>query len=114
MTLLAQSQQMSDTAYAHMIAARKARRSKDQCIEDTVTALMEGFSCARRRAVLLAISTWNDLEAAGKPLAYIDVSQTTGNTVVVRDFSGKTNVFSIHELLELRNQNQEQLTRIQA
>jgi len=48
------------------------------------------------------------------PAAFIDVSLTTGNTVVIFDAStGRTSVFSIRELLHLRD-NANPVTHIQA
>lgn len=95
---------MTDAAYGQMIALRKQGEPARGCIEMTVDSLMDEFLCSRRRASLLAIRAWYDLEAKGQPAAYVDVSLTTGNTVVVHDQSGRTSVFSVQELMRLRDQ----------
>lgn len=113
MTAIAKTN-MTDAAYGQLIALRKHEHSAAQCIESVVDSLIEDFGCSRRRAALLASSVWSDLEDAGQPAAYIDVSHTTGNTVVVHDTgTGRTSIFSIRELLQLRD-NASNVTHIQA
>lgn len=105
---------MTDATYGQLIALRKRNHDAAQCIENVVDSLMEEFGCSRRRAALLASSVWTDLEEAGKPAAYVDVNHTTGNTVVIRDTStGRTSIFSIRELLQLRD-SASNVTHIQA
>lgn len=95
---------MNESAYRQLMALRKNSRSADRCVEKVTDSLMEEFNCSRRRAAMLAVSVWADLEQAGRPSAYIDVSHTTGNTVVIHDTgTGRTSVFSIRELLQLRD-----------
>lgn len=98
------AQNMTDAAYSQLLALRKGSTDARECVELTVDSLMEEFQCSRRRASLLAIRAWHDLEGAKQPNAYVDVSLTTGNTVVVHDASGRTSIFSVQELLKLRDQ----------
>lgn len=113
MTAIAKTN-MTDTAYGQLIALRQSGHGASQCIESVVDSLMEEYGCSRRRAVLKVTAAWYDLEAAGAKSAYIDVSHTTGNTVVVHDTgTGRTSIFSIRELLQLRD-NASNVTHIQA
>jgi hypothetical protein len=113
MTAIAK-QIMTDAAYRQLMALRKHSHSANDCVEKVVDSLMEEFNCSRRRAAILALSVWADLEDVGMPAAFIDVSLTTGNTVVIFDAStGRTSVFSIRELLHLRD-NANPVTHIQA
>lgn len=98
------AQNMTDAAFCQLLALRKGSQDARECIAMTTDSLMEEFQCSRRRASLLAIRAWNDLESKGQPSAYVDVSLTTGNSVVIHDNSGRTSVFSVHELLKLREQ----------
>lgn len=95
---------MTDAAYRQVIALRKSGMGARECVELTTDSLMEEFGCTKRRAALLAIHTWTDLDAAGKPSAYVDVSLTTGNSVVIHEGNGRTSILSVHELLKLRDQ----------
>jgi hypothetical protein len=96
---------MNDAAYAQLIALRKSNTSASECVELTTDSLMEEFGCSRRRAMLKVTAAWYDLEAAGAQSAYIDVSHTTGNSVVIHDTAtGRTSIFSVRELLQLRDQ----------
>lgn len=98
------SRSMTDSAYAQLIALRagNAQCNARECIEMVIDSLMEEFQCSRRRAALTATQAWHDLEARGQARAYVDVGLTTGNTVVVHDGAGRTSIFSVHELLRLR------------
>ncbi|MBY5938028.1 hypothetical protein [Marinobacter nauticus] len=98
------AQSMTDAAYSQLLALRKGSTDARECIEMTVDSLMEEYQCSRRRASLLVIRAWHDLEGTKQPRAYVDVSLTTGNTVVVHDQSGRTSIFSVQELLKLRDQ----------
>jgi hypothetical protein len=103
MTAIAK-QSMTDATYSQLTALRKNSHSARECVEKVVFSLMEEFNCSRRRAALLATKVWAELECVGLPAAYIDVSHTTGNAVVIHDTgTGRTSVFSIRELLQLRD-----------
>lgn len=102
MTAIAKN--MTDTAYGQLLALRKDKVPARDCVEMTIDSLMEEFGCSRRRAALLVIQAWSDLDAKGKPAAHIDVSHTTGNTVVIKTADGRINIFSVHEILKLRDQ----------
>lgn len=96
------AQSMTDAAYAQIIALKNSGSDARECIEMTTDSLMEEYQCSRRRAALLAVQTWTDLDAKGQPGAYVDVSLTTGNMVVLHDEHGHTSIFSVRELLQLR------------
>lgn len=98
------AQSMTDAAYSQLLALRKGSTDARECIDMTVDSLMEEFQCSRRRASLLAVRAWHDLEGKDQPRAFVDVSLTTGNTVVIHDQSGRTSIFSVQELLQLRDQ----------
>ncbi len=105
---------MTDTAYAQLLALRNGSYNARECVEMTIDSLMEQYQCTRRRAALVTTKAWADLECTGKPPAYVDVSLTTGNTVVIHDASGRTNIFSVHELLQLRDSQHTTTNRINA
>ncbi|OEY67442.1 hypothetical protein [Marinobacter sp. X15-166B] len=92
-----------NAAYGQLIALRKRDFGRKSAISMTIDSIMEEFHCSRRRAALIVTRAWADLEAVGQRSAYVDVSLTTGNTVVIHDTTGRTSVFSIHELLQLRD-----------
>ena len=112
----AMAQTMTDSAYAQLLALRKSGRkySSRESVQMTIDSLMEQYQCSRRRAALLATKAWADLEASGKPAAFVDVALTTGNMVVIHDASGRTSVFSVHELLQLRDSTHTTIDRINA
>jgi len=95
---------MTDTAYGQLLALRKDKLPARECVEMTIDSLMEEFSCSRRRAAFLVMKAWADLEAQKAPKAHIDVSHTTGQMVVIKDETGRVSIFSINELLQLRDQ----------
>jgi len=105
---------MTNAAYRQLLALRKDSHRGSECVQKVVDSLMEEFSCSRRRAVLNVTAVWYDLEASNSSKAYIDVSHTTGNAVVIRDTAtGRTSIFSISELLQLR-ERAAHVTHIQA
>lgn len=108
------AQCMTDSAYAQLLALRKGSYDARECVEMTIDSLMEQFHCTRRRAALITTKIWADLEAAGKPAAFVDVGLTTGHTVVIHDASGRTSIFSVHELLQLRDSQHNTTNRINA
>lgn len=105
---------ITNCAYKHVIAGRKAGYLARRCIEQATEAVMQAHNCSRRKAALVTTEAWIDLEAASPCTAYIDVSHTTGNMVVLRDRSGTTSIFSVNELLQMRQQNPQNLTPINA
>ena len=106
---------ITNAAYGQLIALRKQGHAVVESIEATIDSLMEEFDISRRQAALIATQAWTDLEDSGKTSAYVDVSRTTGNMVVIHDTStGCACIFSVQELLALRANNPDQLTRIQA
>src|SRR5690554_4024643 len=106
---------ITNAAYGQLIAQRKQGISARESVEATIDSLIEEYLVSRRQAALIVTQAWADLESAGKPAAFIDVSRTTGNMVVVRDTgTGCTSIFSVHELLQLRASNPERLHRINA
>jgi hypothetical protein len=108
------AQNMTDSAYAQLLALRNGHYDARECVDMTIDSLMEQYQCSRRRAALVTTKAWADLEATGKPPAYVDASLTTGNTVVIHDASGRTNIFSVHELLQLRDSQHNTINRINA
>ena len=105
---------MTNAAYRQLLALRKDSHRGSECVQKVVDSLMEEFSCSRRRAVLKVTAAWYDLEASNASKAYIDVSHTTGNAVVICDTAtGRTSIFSISELLQLR-ERAAHVTHIQA
>lgn len=104
---------MTDAAYAQLLALRNHSQDARECIEMAIDSLMEEYQCSRRRAAIVAMQAWTDLEDKGRPVAYVDVSLTTGNMVVIHDADGRTSIFSARELLQLRELNNNP-TRIHA
>lgn len=102
MTAIAKN--MTDTAYAQLLSLKKQHISAREAVDMTIDSLMEEFSCSRRRAAFLVMQIWADLETAGHTRAHIDLNHTTGQTVVIKDQNGRTCIFSINELLQLRAQ----------
>lgn len=97
---------IQNAAYSQMIALLDGTRTARLCIEMVAESLVEEFSCSLRRATYITTAAWADLDSAGSfETAYVDASRTTGNMVVVQDpTTGRTSIFSVRELLALREQ----------
>lgn len=94
-----------NAAYSQLIALSESGSTPASCIEMVAETLVEEFSCSLRRATYIATAAWTDLDSANAPGAYVDASRTTGNMVVVQDPStGRSSIFSVRELLALREQ----------
>lgn len=94
-----------NAAYSQLIALRDSGTEPASAINMVAETLVEEFSCSLRRATFIATAAWTDLDSAGTAGAYVDASRTTGNMVVVQDpGTGRTSIFSVRELLALREQ----------
>lgn len=105
---------ITNAAYGQLIALRKRACAARECVEATIDSLIEEYQVSRRQAALITTQAWADLEATGKPVAFVDVSLTTGNMVVIHDASGRTSIFCVHELLQLRDSHHNTINRINA
>ncbi|WP_375581774.1 hypothetical protein ABWH88_02145 [Marinobacter adhaerens] len=106
---------ITNAAYGQLIAQRKQGFSARESVEATIDSLIEEYLVSRRKAALIVTQAWADLEDTGKPAAFVDVSRTTANMVVVKDTAtGCTSIFSVHELLQFRANNPDHVNRIHA
>ncbi|MBB5320449.1 hypothetical protein [Marinobacter oulmenensis] len=104
MTATAQNA-IHNAAYSQLIALRDSGTRAESAITMVAETLVEEFSCSLRRATFIAVTAWTDLDRAATAGAYVDTTCTSGNMVVIQDPStGRTSIFSVRELLALREQ----------
>jgi len=96
---------IQNAAYGQLIALRDSGTEPASAINMVAETLVEEFGCSLNRATFITTAAWTDLDSAGTTGAYVDASRTTGKMVVVQDpATGRTSIFSVRELLALREQ----------